>query len=248
MAYVQKDRVKETSTTTGTGTYTLAGAATGFQAFSVIGDGNTCCYAAEDGTDWEVGIGTYTLSGTTLARITILASSNSGSAVNWSSGTRDIFCTLPADKAVSIDESQTLTNKTLQSPTITGNAGEELLSFVANTSAVNQVEIHNAPTGNHLYVRAAGDDANIYLVLEAKGTGRIRVENSQVEVYERFLLGSSSGPVDGKGQLNVNALTSAPSSPDTGDMYLDDGSNTTSGAVNWMWYDGSSWSELGQTF
>lgn len=113
MAYVQKDRVKETSTTTGTGTYTLAGAATGFQAFSAIGNSNTCCYAADDGTDWEVGIGTYTLSGTTLARTTILASSNSGSAVDWSSGTRDIFCTLPADKAVSIDESQTLTNKTI---------------------------------------------------------------------------------------------------------------------------------------
>ena len=100
MALVLKDRVKETTTTTGTGTYTLAGAASGFQSFSVIGDGNTCYYAATDGTSWEVGIGTYTSSGTTLARTTILESSNSGSAVNWSAGSKDIFVTYPAEYAV----------------------------------------------------------------------------------------------------------------------------------------------------
>ena len=83
MALVLKDRVKETTTTTGTGTLTLAGAATGFQSFSVIGNGNTTYYTITDGTDWEVGIGTYTSSGTTLSRDTILESSNSGNAVNW---------------------------------------------------------------------------------------------------------------------------------------------------------------------
>lgn len=90
------DRVKETSATTGTGTYTLAGAAAGFQAFSAVGDGNTCFYAVENGTDWEVGIGTYTLSGTTLARTTILASSNANAAVNWGAGTKNVFVTAPA--------------------------------------------------------------------------------------------------------------------------------------------------------
>ena len=105
MALVLKDRVKETTTTTGTGTYTLAGAVTGFEAFSSVGDGNTTYYACTDGTDFEVGIGTYTSSGTTLARTTILQSSNSDSAVSWSSGTRTIFCTQPAEKAVFLDGS-----------------------------------------------------------------------------------------------------------------------------------------------
>ena len=98
MALVLADRVKETTTTTGTGTLTLAGAATGFQAFSVIGDGNTTYYSisSSSGSEWEVGIGTYTSSGTTLARTTILASSNSGAAVNLSAGTKDVFATYPA--------------------------------------------------------------------------------------------------------------------------------------------------------
>ena len=101
MALVLKDRVKETTTTTSTGTYTLAGAVTGFQSFSVVGDGNTTYYTVTDGTDWEVGIGTYTSSGTTLSRDTILESSNSGSAVNWGAGSKDVFLTYPAERSVS---------------------------------------------------------------------------------------------------------------------------------------------------
>jgi hypothetical protein len=99
MALVLADRVKETTTTTGTGTLTLAGAATGFQSFTAIGDGNTTYYTITDGTDWEVGIGTYTASGTTLSRDTILSSSNSGSAVDWSAGTKRVFVTYPAEPA-----------------------------------------------------------------------------------------------------------------------------------------------------
>jgi hypothetical protein len=91
MALVIKDRVKETTTTTGTGSYTLAGAEQGYQAFSVIGDGNTTYYTCTDNTEWEVGIGTYTAAGTTLARTTILASSNSDSAVDWSAGEKFIL-------------------------------------------------------------------------------------------------------------------------------------------------------------
>lgn len=107
MALVLKDRVKETTTTTGTGTVTLLGAATGYQSFSVIGNGNTTYYAIVGGSEWEVGIGTYTSSGTTLSRDTILESSNGGTAVNFSAGTKDVFCTYPAEKSVNIDAAQT---------------------------------------------------------------------------------------------------------------------------------------------
>lgn len=100
MALVIKDRVKETTTTTGTGTYTLAGAEAGFQAFSSIGDGNTTYYSVTDSGDWEVGIGTYTASGTTLARTTILSSSNGDAAVNWTAGSKIIFVTQPSSKAI----------------------------------------------------------------------------------------------------------------------------------------------------
>jgi hypothetical protein len=100
MALVLKDRVQETTTTTGTGTVTLAGAVSGFQSFSAIGDGNTCYYAIVGGTEWEVGLGTYTSSGTTLSRDTILESSNSGSAVNFSAGTKNVFVTYPAEKSI----------------------------------------------------------------------------------------------------------------------------------------------------
>lgn len=89
MALVVKDRVKETTTTTGTGTITLAGASQGFQSFSVIGNGNTTYYTIVDPAtgDWEVGVGTYTSSGTTLSRTTVLESSNAGSLVPFGAGT-----------------------------------------------------------------------------------------------------------------------------------------------------------------
>ena len=102
MALVVKDRVRETTTTTGTGTITLGGAATGFQSFSVIGDSNTTFYTIQlaNTNEWEVGVGTYTSSGTTLSRDTILESSNGGSAVNFSAGSKDVFVTYPAEKAI----------------------------------------------------------------------------------------------------------------------------------------------------
>lgn len=105
MALVLKDRVKETSATTGTGTVTLAGAVADYQAFSVIGDGNTTYYTIVlTGSDeWEVGLGTYTATGTTLSRDTVLASSNSGSLVNFSAGDKDVFVVYPAGKSVYAD-------------------------------------------------------------------------------------------------------------------------------------------------
>ena len=102
MALVLADRVKETTTTTGTGTVTLLGASTGFQSFSAVGNANTTYYtiAGQSGSEWEVGIGTYTSSGTTLSRDTVLSSSNSGSLVTFSSGTKDVFVTYPSGRAI----------------------------------------------------------------------------------------------------------------------------------------------------
>ena len=93
MAYIQKDRVKETTTTTGTGAGTLAGAVVGFQAFSaVMSVADTCYYVIVSGTgaDWETGTGTYS-SASVLTRTTVLSSSNYGNAVNFSAGTKDVF-------------------------------------------------------------------------------------------------------------------------------------------------------------
>jgi hypothetical protein len=109
MALVLADRVKETTTTAGTGTVTLLGASLGFQSFAVVGDGNTTYYtiAGQTTSEWEVGIGTYTLSGTTLARTTVLSNSagTQPSALSFSAGTKDVFVTYPSSKSVNLDAS-----------------------------------------------------------------------------------------------------------------------------------------------
>jgi hypothetical protein len=129
MALVVKDRVQETSTTTGTGTFTLAGAVSGFQSFSVIGNANTTYYAIVGGTEWEVGLGTYTLSGTLLSRDTILESSNGGTAVNFSAGTKNVFVTYPAEESVYQD----LTN-TAYAPQFAASNGLNLNNATIGTS------------------------------------------------------------------------------------------------------------------
>lgn len=120
MPLVLKDRVKETTTTTGTGTITLAGAVSGYQSFSVIGNANTTYYTIVDASTgaWEVGLGTYTSAGTTLSRDTVLESSNSGSLVNFGAGTKDVFVTYPAERAV---VSGTTDYLSLPAPSTSGN-------------------------------------------------------------------------------------------------------------------------------
>ena len=113
MALVLEDRIKETTTTTGQGTITLAGAANGFRSFSVVGNGNTTYYtiAGQGTNEWEVGIGTYTSSGTTLSRDTVLASSAGGTTkTTFSAGTKDVFVTYPADRSVYVENGGVVNN------------------------------------------------------------------------------------------------------------------------------------------
>jgi len=106
MALALFDRVQETTTTTGTGSVTLAGAVPGFQSFAVVGNGNTCYYTIVDVSAWEVGIGTYSTSGPTLARTTILSNSNGNtSPITLVAGVKSVFLTYPAEKSVNLDAS-----------------------------------------------------------------------------------------------------------------------------------------------
>jgi hypothetical protein len=143
MALVLKDRVKETSTTAGTGTITLDGAVTGFQAFSAVGDGNTTYYAIVDNATgaWEVGVGTYTSSGTTLSRDTVLSSSNSGSLVSFTSNPKDVFVTYPSEKSVYEDTANVVVQTSYGAITATSAAlttGTVSTTPAANTDIANK--------------------------------------------------------------------------------------------------------------
>ena len=122
MALVINDRVKETTTTTGTGTISLGGAVTGFETFAAgICNSNTVyyCIAHQDQAEFEVGLGTLDGDSSDLARTTIISSSNSDSAVDFSAGTKDVFCTIPASKMLFKDASGTIGN--FNAATITAN-------------------------------------------------------------------------------------------------------------------------------
>jgi hypothetical protein len=159
MPLVLADRVKETTTTTGTGTITLDGASTGFQSFSVIGDGNTTYYtiAGQGTSDWEVGIGTYTASGTTLSRDTVLASSaGAPTKTAFSPGTKDVFVTYPAGRSVFEDAAEdvslpgnftlTGTTKKFQANFSNGTVNDRLLFQTSVTN--NATGIYAIPNGS----------------------------------------------------------------------------------------------------
>lgn len=143
MALVLADRVRESSTTTGTGTITLAGASFGYQSFSVVGDGNATYYTIYDPTsgDWEVGIGTYTASGTTLSRTTVLASSNAGSLVSFGAGAKDVFVTYPSERSVYRDSANTYTVQQAFDALTANTAGIGTATLTAGT-------VSTTPTGN----------------------------------------------------------------------------------------------------
>ena len=139
MALVVADRVKETTTTTGTGAISLAGAEANFIAFSAaLSDGDTTYYAIIDNVNqaYEVGLGTYTAGGNTLARTTVLASSNGGSAVNFSAGSKDVFINYPAGKSAYLDGSDQLV---INGTAVTATAAE--LNYVDGVTSAIQTQI-----------------------------------------------------------------------------------------------------------
>jgi hypothetical protein len=146
MALIVKDRIKESTNTTGTGTLTLTGATAGFQTFAAVGDASTTYYAILNGNNWEVGLGTYTASGTTLSRDTVLSSSNAGAALNLSGGS-DVFCTYPSEKAVFLNSSDVIegTNIVVEG-NIADNAvtADKLADSINAEIAANTAKVTNA--------------------------------------------------------------------------------------------------------
>ena len=152
MALVINDRVKETTTTTGTGTLTLAGAVTGFETFAAgVGNSNTTYYAVTlPGTsEFEVGLGTLSSDSSTIARTTVISSSNSDSAVNFSAGTKTIFCTIPASKSVFLDGSgnATLGADLSVGDDLTVNGG--VIELRSNSGSVGQLKLYCETSNNH---------------------------------------------------------------------------------------------------
>ena len=212
MALVLKDRVKETTTTTGTGTVTLAGAAAGFQSFVVIGDGNQTFYAIVDATSgaWEVGVGTYTSSGTTLSRTTVVSSSNAGSLVNFGAGSKDVFVTYPSSRAVYLDAAGsavttldigTLGTSTANISTANITAGTVATAPVNNTDIVNKQYADAIASGIHFHeavnlATTAALPANTYnngtsgvgATLTGNANGALSVDSTLTTVSERILV------------------------------------------------------------
>ena len=177
MALVVKDRVKETTATTGTGTLTLAGAVTGFQSFSsALSDADTTYYSIFESStgEWEVGLGTFTLSGTTLSRDTILESSNAGSAINLTAGAADVFITQPAEKAVYLDGSGNISHIVTLGTETSGN-------YVASISTNAGLDGSGSGEGsavtlslnlNELSTSITNDDGDYFVVVDTVGDQR----------------------------------------------------------------------------
>jgi hypothetical protein len=171
MALVLANRVQETTTTTGTGTITLAGAVAGFQSFAVIGDGNTTYYTITSGTAWEVGIGTYTASGTTLARTTILSSSAGGAAITLA-GTSAVFVAYPADKSVNYDASGNVTLTSKIVPNVQSVASAATITPNANTDTQVSVTALAVPATLAAPSGTPSDGQSLVIRIEDNGTGR----------------------------------------------------------------------------
>jgi hypothetical protein len=156
MAIVVKDRVQQTSTTTGTSDFLLTGSVVGFQTFAAIGNTNTTYYSSVDPStgDWEVGIGTYSTTGPTLARTTVLSSSASGSKVSFGAGPKVVFCAYPSEKAIYEEVSG---NVLIDGGPLTV-VGSGVTSYTTFSAALAELYA-NVPTFAQLYAQNLSNNA-----------------------------------------------------------------------------------------
>lgn len=233
MALIVADRVQETTATTSTGTYTLAGAKDGFQSFAAVGDGNTTYYACTDGTDYEVGLGTYTASGTTLARTTIIESSNSDAAVNWSSGDKDIFVTLPSSKAIVLDATGTVTKINSDANNV---GGSYVLKCSTTDATATVLTLDGAAAGSSNQIVAASDTAIAFdgtvvgLQNGAQAFAGWRVEGLLINDGGTTTLGNSALSV----QHNSSGWTLAITADDTNDAIAFTVTGEAAHNIRWM--------------
>jgi hypothetical protein len=200
MALVINDRVKETTTTTGTGAVSLGGAVTGFETFAAgIGNSNTVyyCIAHQDQAEFEVGLGTLDGDSSDLTRTTVISSSNSDSAVDFSAGTKDVFCTIPASKMVFEDANDSVSIASLKNT-----------SLVVGRDADNDIDF---ATDNNIIFRAAGADQIVLKdgVLEPVTDDDVALGTSGTKRFTNlFLSGSLNAPggADIGGNLNINGV------------------------------------------
>jgi hypothetical protein len=247
MALVLKDRVRETSTTTGTGTFTLAGAVAGFQSFSAIGTGNTTYYTIATSSDWEVGIGTWT-SPNQLSRGTILASTNGGSAVDFGSGTKDVFATFPAEGFAVAPPIGGTTPNTITGTTVTANANVYLPAVVNTGVTTGVIRMVDGGDG-YDYISIWTDDGTSYYPVKFPGgadiTGNLVISSQYTGQNAVFIGdGSQSGRIGLRGYtstLDVTVQAAASTIPYTLTLPTSAGSNNqvlkTDGSGNLSWTD-----------